>query len=184
MVGRVGARSMTVDEFVTSKFFEDGLWELCEGELVMMSPARPLHEAVVMNIGYLFRNVVKEKGGRKCGVFGSNVGLRFDEGRSFVMPDLSVCCDRSVFEEEWFLGAPELVVEVLSKGTWEYDLGRKREVYRGFGVKECWIVDCEEGWIEVENFELGLKRKCGRGEVVKSWEFGEFEFGVDEVFDV
>ena len=36
---------------------------------------------------------------------------------------------------------PELVVEVRSRSTWRYDIGRKRELYIHNGVKEVWLVD-------------------------------------------
>ncbi|MBW0001460.1 MAG: Uma2 family endonuclease [Verrucomicrobia bacterium] len=39
------------------------------------------------------------------------------------------------------VGAPDLVVEILSPSTARYDTGKKREVYARFGVAELWIVD-------------------------------------------
>jgi Uma2 family endonuclease len=39
------------------------------------------------------------------------------------------------------VGAPDLVVEILSPSTARYDTGKKREVYARFGVTELWIVD-------------------------------------------
>jgi Uma2 family endonuclease len=171
---------MSVDEFVGSEYFDDG-WELCRGALVAMSPARPVHELVVMRLGRLFGNVI---GKRKCGVFGSNLGVRLDEIGTFVMPDVSVNCDDSRMEENWFLLAPELVVEVLSGTTKNYDMDEKRELYREGGAKEYWMVDLEEGWVEVENFSMGLSERWRGSEVVKSWLFPEFEFEVDVIFDV
>ena len=37
--------------------------------------------------------------------------------------------------------APTLVVEILSTGTAQRDLGRKRDVYRALGVREIWTID-------------------------------------------
>lgn len=38
-------------------------------------------------------------------------------------------------------GAPDLVIEILSPGSEDYDHNEKREVYERFGVKEYWIVE-------------------------------------------
>ena len=36
---------------------------------------------------------------------------------------------------------PDFVLEVASPGTWREDVGRKREVYAGLGVREYWLYD-------------------------------------------
>lgn len=38
-------------------------------------------------------------------------------------------------------GAPDLVVEVLSKGTSRYGKTEKKVVYAQYGVKEYWLID-------------------------------------------
>lgn len=45
--------------------------------------------------------------------------------------------------------APELILEIASRGTWEEDLGRKKELYRDvFGTSEYLVFDPEEGILE------------------------------------
>lgn len=45
----------------------------------------------------------------------------------------------------WLHGAPELIVEVASRGTWKEDLGRKKQLYREvFGTAEYLVFDPEE----------------------------------------
>ena len=38
-------------------------------------------------------------------------------------------------------GPPDFVLEVLSRGTWEHDLGRKLDCYQRIGVRECLLFD-------------------------------------------
>jgi Uma2 family endonuclease len=177
-VGVVEIGLMTVDEFARSKFFEDGVWELCEDGLVTMVPLKYSHEVVVMKLGRLFGNAI---GDGKCWVIGSTAGVWFGELNSFVMPDLCVVCDESSVVDEKLVKSPDLVVEVLLRGIGEYDLGRKKSLYERGGAKEFWAVDLDEKWIEVENFERGMRSRFEVGDLVKSWLFDEFEFLVDDV---
>ena len=57
------------------------------------------------------------------------------------------------------VGAPDLVVEVLSPGNRGYDLIRKRARYEANGVEELWFVDLEAERIEV--LRLGVEGRYG-----------------------
>ena len=39
------------------------------------------------------------------------------------------------------LGPPDFVLEVLSRSTWEHDIGRKLKAYEAIGVRECLLFD-------------------------------------------
>ena len=39
------------------------------------------------------------------------------------------------------LGPPDFVLEVLSRSTWEHDVGRKLDCYQRIGVRECLLFD-------------------------------------------
>ena len=65
-------------------------------------------------------------------------------------PDLMVVCDLDkISDGKRIYGAPDLVVEVLSKSTMYNDLGPKKLAYEQYGVKEYWIVDPWSKRIEV-----------------------------------
>ncbi len=49
--------------------------------------------------------------------------------------------NRGIIEEHGIEGAPDLVVEILSKTTEKYDLGLKRSIYARTGVEEMWVID-------------------------------------------
>ena len=55
-------------------------------------------------------------------------------------------------------GAPDLVVEILSPATAEYDRGYKQLLYGRHGLQEYWLVDPEAGRVEVLSItEEGLE---------------------------
>jgi Uma2 family endonuclease len=64
-----------------------------------------------------------------------------DQVTTVVQPDLCIFCDPAKMENRAAIGAPDLLVEVLSPGNSRYDLQDKYEVYQEAGVKEYWIVD-------------------------------------------
>jgi Uma2 family endonuclease len=84
---------------------------------------------------------------RKLGrVFGSSQGFALPSGDP-VEPDASF-----VSKERWAAGpapvdgeflrvVPDLVFEIISRGTAAYDRGEKKAIYEANGVREYWIVD-------------------------------------------
>ncbi|MEI6206667.1 MAG: Uma2 family endonuclease [Desulfuromonadales bacterium] len=58
-------------------------------------------------------------------------------------------------EERGVVGAPDLVVEILSPHTARKDLTRKFELYERAGVREYWVVYPDEKIIQVYRLEDG-----------------------------
>lgn len=56
---------------------------------------------------------------------------------------------RSVAEDDYVQGAPDLVVEVVSAGTVKCDRGDKLKLYERYGVGEYWLVDTRTRSVEV-----------------------------------
>ena len=74
--------------------------------------------------------------------------IYYEEGnpRVSVAPDVFVVFgveDRMrMIYKVWEEGkGPDFVLEVASPGTWREDVGRKRDVYAGLGVREYWLYD-------------------------------------------
>jgi len=85
---------------------------------------------------------------------------------TLVEPDLLFVSSkrRQVLTEREVIGAPDLVVEVLSPSTARTDRGRKRALYQETGVREYWIVDAERNRVEI--WRPGTKEAEVRTDVV------------------
>jgi Uma2 family endonuclease len=125
-------------------------YELIEGELfVSRAPGIP-HQRIVHNLqmalgAYLLRNPL--------GMLVPGPGVIFSD-LSGVIPDLVFVRQERQSEiaaGERVMGAPDLVIEVLSPGAENARRDRvvKRQLYRKYGVQEYWIVDPEQRAVEV-----------------------------------
>src|ERR1035437_3685638 len=66
----------------------------------------------------------------------------------------------NIITDQNIQGAPDLVIEILSPGTEDRDLGEKKMLYARYGVKEYWIIWQANARIEV--YRLGLGRRYGK----------------------
>ncbi|MDR0507798.1 MAG: Uma2 family endonuclease [Dysgonamonadaceae bacterium] len=146
--------------------------ELLNGFVRLMSPAPTLkHAVIVSRLGYILFDYVKLKGGG-CQVFYAPFDVRLpkrpdekDDRQIYtvVQPDICVVCDNSKLDERGCLGAPDMVVEILSLSSQKYDLNEKFNLYEAAGVKEYWVVSPKEKGINV--FILQEDGKYDRGTV-------------------
>ena len=61
-----------------------------------------------------------------------------------VQPDVVLVCDPNKLDKRGCIGAPDIVVEILSPGNNKKELQNKYEVYEESGVKEYWIVSISD----------------------------------------
>ncbi|MEQ1744950.1 MAG: Uma2 family endonuclease [Saprospiraceae bacterium] len=144
---------ITVPEFREMADFEEGFfYELINGEIVKRSSPSTGHQAASFNLALIFGNFVKEKKLGRC--FTAPFDVAFDE-ENLTQPDiLFVSTARAgIVTENCVEGAPDLVVEILSPGTFKADRDDKMNLYLRFGVAEYWIVDPKNRSIEVYTLE-------------------------------
>ena len=119
--------------------------ELIKGKIYKMSPAPSrVHQKVLTNLFIPIGNFLKNK---PCDVYVAPFDVRFPKGSradkdiyTVLQPDICVICDKSKLDDRGCLGAPDLVVEILSPGNNKKELLHKYKVYEEFGVKEYWVV--------------------------------------------
>ena len=105
-----------------------------------------------------------------------------------VQPDL-LFIEKSryfIIQEKRIVGAPDLVVEVISPSTAYIDLKYKKDLYENSGVKEYWIVDPQDYSIEVyykesDNF-ISIQKSSKEGKVISRVLDG-LEINIKDVFE-
>ena len=134
----------------------DTRWELIDGIPYAMSAPSLSHQEVIGNIFAQFHSLLR---GKSCRPFISPVDVRlnFDKGDDTVIqPDMLVVCDPKKLQDgKACLGAPDLVVEILSPSSGKMDRLHKFRKYLSAGVKEYWLVDPDEGFVEVHLLKDG-----------------------------
>ena len=103
-----------------------------------------------------------------------------------VQPDLSVFCNKNKLDEKGAIGAPDLVVEILSPSTSKKDMSEKLLLYQKFEVKEYWVVDPEGEDVRVfvldENGRFYLLSILKKEETLKSKLFSSLTIPLEELF--
>lgn len=125
--------------------------EIINGRVVMMSPARLDHLQVSGNLYRFFGNYLQ---GKTCRVFPDGAKVELSEKDQFI-PDLVIVCDPSKLQGTKIVGAPDLVVEILSPTTANNDRIYKKQIYEAHGVKEYWIISIETRTVEVYQLQDG-----------------------------
>ncbi|MEA1911049.1 MAG: Uma2 family endonuclease [Spirochaetota bacterium] len=138
---------------------EDERWEIIEGEVWDMSPAPNTgHQSISMILSGEIYNYLKDK---PCQVFVAPFDVRLREENDLtdkdietvVQPDISVICDKSKIDKKGCLGAPDIVIEILSPSTAFKDESHKLKLYERYGVKEYLIVNPEAEYIVIYRLE-------------------------------
>ena len=166
---------------------DNNRYEIYDGRLIMMSSPATKHQLILGDLFVQFSEFFKNK---KCMPFVAALDVRLDakgkKSTNVVQPDLMVVCDKNKIKENGIEGAPDFVLEILSKNNKYHDLVYKMNLYQKYGVKEYWIVDIESGIIMVckmgkgnlFNFPTTYKIK----DKIKSLIFPELEICLEDTF--
>ena len=147
------------------KLLPEGVYCQVINNVIYMSPAPSFeHQEIVLEIGMQLHQFIKKEKLGKC--VASPVDVFLDERNAF-QPDILFISTENmgIVKEGKVMGSPDIVVEVLSKGTKQHDAGKKKVAYERNGVKEYFLV--EQKTKEVTAFYL-IKDKYQQQEKVKS----------------
>ena len=127
--------------------------ELIDGVIYDMSSPLGHHQIIAGQIHADLLAYISQNGG-PCIPFIAPVDVQLDcDDKTIVQPDVMILCDRSKYTPQRIVGAPDFVVEVLSKSTRKKDMYIKMSKYKFAGVREYWLVDPDRKTIVVYDFE-------------------------------
>jgi Uma2 family endonuclease len=127
--------------------FEERL-ELLKGKISLMCPGPNVRHQrfsvyLSSHLFFYFQN-------KPCQVFSAPFDVRlYDRRKSLlankdittvVQPDICVICDPEKLDEQGCNGAPDWIIEILSKGNSKKEVKTKQALYAESGVKEYWLV--------------------------------------------
>ena len=168
--------------------------ELIKGKIFRMSPAPgATHQRISWRLSGIIFNYLKDK---PCQAFSAPFDVRLLDGSksaaanhdifTVVQPDISIICDATKIDEAGCLGAPDLIIEILSKGNSRKEMKHKFSLYEENSVREYWIVAPYEQFLQ--QFILSgdnryhLHAICTSDDVVTSVIFPDLNIPLQEVF--
>lgn len=131
----------TYNDYLTWRF--DEYVELFRGKIWRMCPApKRKHQDIAGQIFTELKNFLRRK---PCKVYIAPFDVRLLKQGSaeiftVVQPDVCIICDPTKLDEQGCIGAPDTIIEVLSKGNIDRDINEKFALYEESGVPEYWIV--------------------------------------------
>jgi Uma2 family endonuclease len=120
---------------------DDGMHhELIEGELITLPPPKVRHGEVSKRVFVALLAIEKQAGLRAY----QEAGYKLSRNpASWIQPDVSFLAEQraaSADPEGYFLGAPELAVEVISPSESAVDVERKVELFLAHGGQVVWVI--------------------------------------------
>lgn len=170
--------------------FEDRV-ELIRGRIFKMSPAPSRkHQRITGDMFSFMHGFLKGKKGEVyIAPFDVRLPRRSKDDKDIitvVQPDICVICDSSKLDDRGCLGAPDIVVEILSPGNNAKELKNKYDIYEEAGVKEYWVVSPQDETFVRHTLENGRyvpARTMVAGDLVTTPILPGFELDLAKIFE-
>ncbi|WP_114751784.1 Uma2 family endonuclease [Pleomorphovibrio marinus] len=169
----------------------DEMVELIKGKVFRQIAApRRIHQEVSGRVFTKIYNYLEKK---PCKVYAGPFDVRLpvkskknEDIDTVVQPDICVVCDPEKLDELGCVGAPDLIVEILSPGNNSKELQDKYKVYEASGVKEYWVIHPSENTLLIYtlmNGEYKASRLFTTGDTLQSEVIKGFTLEVGDIFE-
>ena len=150
-------------------WFDDKRRELINGFIQLFAAPLRKHQKISWNLSVKFGNYIK---GKDCEAYSAPFDVRFSKNGeknnnkiyTVVQPDIVIVCDKAKLDKRGCIGAPDMIIEIISKSTANKDAVKKYTLYEKHGVKEYWLVRPEE-----ENVTVFVLNEKGKYEYISCY---------------
>ena len=164
--------------------------ELIKGWIFKMAAPNRAHQTMA---GRLYLRMGNHFETHSCNLFFAPFDVRLTRKdaanntvTTIVQPDLCVICDNEKLDKQGCVGAPDLVVEILSPGNSKKEMKQKFEIYEESGVREYWIIEPTEKFVFIyvlnENGKFYGLKPLTEDELLVSTIFPELQFELLPIF--
>lgn len=170
----------------------DEMVELIKGKVFRSAAAAPgrIHQEIS---GKIFTQLFNFLENHPCKVYQAPFDVRLpvkskrnEDIDTVVQPDICVICDNSKLDDLGCVGAPDLIIEILSPGNNKKELKNKYEVYEESGVREYWIIHPDEQTVMVYTLVEGRyipSKLLTSGDFIESKSVSGFRLDLEYVFN-
>jgi len=179
-------RFISEDEYLEQERVSSMKYEYFQGEVFAMAGASRKHNLIVSNV---ITSLVTQLRKKPCRVYPSDLRLKISETGLYTYPDVMVVCGEEIFsdDKEDMLLNPDVIIEVLSESTEQYDRTTKFNHYRTLkSLKEYVLISQTEKKIEthfkIEDHKWLFTETGDHSGIIKLESIG-CELRHDEIYD-
>jgi len=159
-------------------------YEVIDGELYMSPSPKVLHQRTLLRLGLILQNFLTKN--QEGEIFIAPVDVILSES-DIVVPDIIFIAanNNKILTENNVQGAPDLIIEILSRYNPSNDLVRKKAMYEFYGIKEYWIVDPQEKAVLLYSLmdrKYGEARQLRHNDILHSNILSGLEIKLDDIF--
>lgn len=164
---------------------EFDLTQIINGKEIMSPSPFSKHQKLINRLNFAIENYLDKNniGGE---ILLSPLDVIFEEGINRVQPDLIYITENNVdIIQDWIRGVPNLLVEIVSKSSFNIDTIDKKNIYEKYGVQEYWIVFPEFNSVEVYTLKDGkyeLHIEVNNKGNMTSVLLNKFELDIEKLF--
>jgi Uma2 family endonuclease len=135
-------KPVTAEQF--GEIYDDGRFDLIDGEVYRLSPSKSWHGAVSGRLSGELYIYARAHGGDSPTAEGGYLVAHNPD--SVLCPDASyIGAEKKLLadnhKDDWYLFAPDIAVEVLSPSESRRSIARKVALYLAAGTAQVWVVD-------------------------------------------